>query len=89
MGCKSTADPWLPKAFKGVTGPSCCAITWTLKNADSGPNDIKTECVISAVNLAKNVMACVSLRETEAIIEMRLESFWNINSGIIVGNISI
>lgn len=49
----------------------------------------KPERVISAVNLAKNVMACVSLRETEAIIEMRLESFWNINSGIIVGNISI
>lgn len=33
------------------------------------------ECVISAVNLALNVMACVSLKETEAIIEMRLESF--------------
>lgn len=31
--------------------------------------------VISAVNLARDVMARVSLRETEAIIEMRLEAF--------------
>lgn len=47
----------------------------TRRNVDSGPNNIKTERVINAVNLAKNVMACVSLRETETIIEMRLESF--------------
>lgn len=88
-GWESTAGPRWPESFWADTGPPCYEITWRLKNADSGPNNIKTECVISAVNLAKNVMACVSLRETEAIIEMRLESFWNINSGIIVGNISI
>lgn len=34
-----------------------------------------SECIISAVNFALNVMACVSPKEAEAITEMRLESF--------------
>lgn len=34
-------------------------------------------------------MAYVSLGMTEAITEMRLESFWNINRSIIVGNIPV
>lgn len=46
-----------------------------IKNADRGPNNKNSQRVISAVNLARDVMARVSPRETEAIIEMRLEAF--------------
>lgn len=61
----------------------------TKKETYSGPNNIKSEHINISVNLTKNVMAYVSLGMTEAITEMRLESFWNINSSIIVGNIPI
>ena len=61
----------------------------TKKETYSGPNNMKSEHINISVNATMNVMAYVLLGMTEAITEIRLESVWNINTSIIVGNIPI